>query len=230
MVDELLHPLLHLDARGRRDLVVVDHHRAGVLAQPVDALLDDAVRLAEFLDAHEVAVVAVAVLAHRDVELHAVVDGVGLLLAQIPFDARAAQHRPGEAERKRALRRDDADADGALLPDAVLGEQRLVVVDVLRKALGEVLEKIEQRTLAVLVHLLDAKVTWDADFMQTIRHLTSGNTAIAGREFMEARFVDESTVGEGLCRCRPFLFVPPAVRSQAILGRTSGRRLQHQGM
>src|SRR5438128_3735898 len=45
----------------------------------------------------------------------------------------------------------------------------------------------------LLVHLLDAKVTWDADFMQTIRHLTSGNTAIAGREFMEARFVDEST-------------------------------------
>ena len=46
----------------------------------------------------------------------------------------------------------------------------------------------------LLVHLLDAKVTWDADFTKTIRHLSSGNTAIAGREFMEARFVDESTV------------------------------------
>src|SRR5437763_4067918 len=56
MVDELLHALLHLDTRGRRHLVVVDHHRPGVLSQPVDALLDDAVRLAEFLDAHEIAV------------------------------------------------------------------------------------------------------------------------------------------------------------------------------
>src|SRR5438132_1599493 len=43
-------------------------------------------------------------------------------------------------------------------------------------------------------------------------------------------FADESTVGEGSCRCRPFLVVPPAVRSQALLGRASGRRLQHQGM
>src|SRR5437660_5188244 len=74
VVDELLHPELHLLARRRRDLVVVDHHRPGVLAQPVDALSYDAIGLAELLDAHEVAVVAVAVLAHRDVELHAIVD------------------------------------------------------------------------------------------------------------------------------------------------------------
>jgi hypothetical protein len=53
-----------------------------------------------------------------------------------------------------ALRRDHADADGALLPDAVLGEQRLVVVDALREALGEVFEEIEQRALAIAVQLL----------------------------------------------------------------------------
>src|SRR5438045_3840909 len=41
---------------------------------------------------------------------------------------------------------------------------------------------------------LDAKVAWEADFTKAIRHLVSGKTAIAGREFMEARFVDESTV------------------------------------
>jgi Xaa-Pro dipeptidase len=46
----------------------------------------------------------------------------------------------------------------------------------------------------LLVHQLDAKVTWDAEFTRTIAHLVSGKTAIAGREFMEARFVDESTV------------------------------------
>ena len=97
----------------------------------------------------------VAVFAYRDVELHAVVDRVRLLLAQIPFDARAAQHRPGEAERERALGRDDADADGALLPDAVLGQQRLVVVDGFRKAVGEVLDEVQQRPLPVLIQLLD---------------------------------------------------------------------------
>src|SRR6185295_4088999 len=84
VVDELLHALLHLQARGRGDLVVVGHHRAGVGAQPVDALPYDAVRLAHLLDAHQVAVVAVAVFSDRDVELHAVVDLVGLLLAQVP--------------------------------------------------------------------------------------------------------------------------------------------------
>src|SRR5438445_140121 len=49
----------------------------------------------------------------------------------------------------------DADADGTLLPDAILGQQRLVLVDVAGKALGEVLDEIEQRSLPVLVHPRD---------------------------------------------------------------------------
>src|SRR5580692_864379 len=65
------------------------------------------------------------------------VDFVRLLLAQIPGDARSAQHRTGEAQLQRALRGHHADVDGALLPDAVVGEQRLVVIDALREALGE---------------------------------------------------------------------------------------------
>ena len=106
----------------------------GIGPQPVDALVDDAVRLAHLLDAHQITVVAIAVEADRDVEVHAVVDLVGLLLAQIPFDARAAQHGPGEAELQRALRAHHADVDRALLPDAVVGEQRLVLVDAGREA------------------------------------------------------------------------------------------------
>ena len=43
----------------------------------------------------------------------------------------------------RALRRHDADVHRALLPDAVVGEQRLVLVDARREALGEVLDEIE---------------------------------------------------------------------------------------
>jgi Xaa-Pro aminopeptidase len=41
---------------------------------------------------------------------------------------------------------------------------------------------------------LDAEVTWNADFTKAIRQLVSGKTAIGGKEFMEARFVDESTI------------------------------------
>lgn len=46
----------------------------------------------------------------------------------------------------------------------------------------------------LLNNKVDARVTWDADFTMAIRRLSSGKTAIAGREFMEARFVDEDTV------------------------------------
>src|SRR5215468_9996502 len=41
---------------------------------------------------------------------------------------------------------------------------------------------------------VDAVVSWTTDFGAVIRHMVSGKTAIAGREFMEARFVDEATV------------------------------------
>src|SRR6185436_3750278 len=41
---------------------------------------------------------------------------------------------------------------------------------------------------------LDAKVTCEPDFKVAVRRAMSGKTAIAGREFMEARFVDEVTV------------------------------------
>jgi hypothetical protein len=57
------------------------------------------------------------------------VDGVGLLLAQIPGDAGTAQHRAGQAPAAAPFGRDDADVDGALLPDAVVGQQGFVFVD-----------------------------------------------------------------------------------------------------
>src|SRR5438094_5471205 len=46
VVDQLFHVQLHGLARRRRDLVVVDHGRAGLHAQPVDALANDPVGLA----------------------------------------------------------------------------------------------------------------------------------------------------------------------------------------
>jgi Xaa-Pro aminopeptidase len=41
---------------------------------------------------------------------------------------------------------------------------------------------------------IDADVRWRPDFSAAIAPLVSGKTAVAGREFMEARFVDETTV------------------------------------
>lgn len=41
---------------------------------------------------------------------------------------------------------------------------------------------------------IDADVTWQGDFTSAVRQRSSGKTAIAGREFMEARFVDENTL------------------------------------
>ncbi len=48
--------------------------------------------------------------------------------------------------------RHDADTDRALLPDTVVGQQRVVLGQVGREALGEIVNEIEQRTLAVAVH------------------------------------------------------------------------------
>src|SRR3954466_5796268 len=41
---------------------------------------------------------------------------------------------------------------------------------------------------------IDARVIWDKEFGGLLRQFMSGKAAIAGREFMEARFVDEATV------------------------------------
>src|SRR5262245_25103856 len=46
----------------------------------------------------------------------------------------------------------------------------------------------------LLAGRVDANVAWDSDFSAAIRRLIAGKTALAGREFMEARFVDERTI------------------------------------
>src|SRR5437870_380244 len=46
----------------------------------------------------------------------------------------------------------------------------------------------------LLEDAVDANVSWEADFNSLVRRLTSGETAIAGWEFMEAQFIDEAPV------------------------------------
>ena len=91
MMDQRFHVVLHLFTAGRYDLVIIDDHGSRVVLEPLDTLLDDPCRLAHLLDPNQIAIVAIAVYPHRDIEFQPVVHRIGLLLAQIPFYPGAAQ-------------------------------------------------------------------------------------------------------------------------------------------
>ena len=86
-------------------------------------------RLPHLQHADEIAVPAVAIPADRDVELHPVVDLVGLRLPQVPGDIRGAQHRPREPPGERVLGTHHADVDRALLEDPILSQKLVHVVE-----------------------------------------------------------------------------------------------------
>src|ERR1700733_5154341 len=124
VVDQRFHRALHLAPARRKDLVVLDRDRPLRFgqAQLFDALLHNAPGLAPLFHAEAVAVVAVAVLADRNVEIHRGVTFVRLRLAQVPRRTRAAHHHARKAPLPRLLERDYADIDIALLEDAVSRE------------------------------------------------------------------------------------------------------------
>src|SRR3569832_470597 len=155
VMNQRFHIGLHDFALGRHHFEILGDHRARIGTQPVDALLDDAIGLAHFLHPHQVTIITIAFDADRNVEVLVLVLFVSLFFAYIPFYAVSAQYRTGEAVLLRALGRHHADADGALLPDAVVGEQGFVFVYIGRKAPGEVFDEVEQRTLAIAVHAID---------------------------------------------------------------------------
>ena len=131
VVDQRFHRALHRAALRRHDLAVDDWTpgRLVLAEQPVDALAHDLGRLAHLFHADQVAVVAVAVLADRNVEFHLGIAFVGLRLAQVPGRARAAHHDAGKTPGPGVVQRDHADIDVALLEDAVAGQQIVEVVD-----------------------------------------------------------------------------------------------------
>src|SRR5262249_9082128 len=122
--DQSFHRALHLAPARRRDLVVGDHDRPLPVRRPqlLDALLHDAHGLAHLFHPDQIAVVAVAVLADWNIEIHLGIAFVRLRLAQIPGGAGAAHHDAGETPLPGLLERDHADVDIALLEDAVGGE------------------------------------------------------------------------------------------------------------
>ena len=160
MMDQGFHGALHHLAPGRNDLVVGEYHGTLALgqAQLLQALLHDADGLAHLLHAHEVTVIAVAVLADRNVELHFRVAFVGLRLAQVPGGARAAHHHAGKAPVPGILLADDCDLHIALLEDAIVGEQALDVVANDEERVAEVPDVVDELRRQILMHAAGAEI------------------------------------------------------------------------
>ena len=156
VVNQRLHVRLHVFTGWRRNLVVFSDHGARVGTQPLHALLDQLIGLAHFSHAHQIAVIAVAGLTHWNVKVQLVVDLVGLLFAQVPRDARAAQHRAGKAHVQCTLRCHHANTHHTLLPNTVIGQQIFILIHTLGEAVGKVFNKVQQRALAVGVELFNA--------------------------------------------------------------------------
>ena len=153
-MDQRFHRLLHLGTLGRHHLAVGRGHRPlpfGRIEQ-VEHLLHDADRLAHLVHANQVAVVAIAVLADRHIELEPVVALVGLRLAQVPGIARAAHHHAGKAPLPGILGRHHADIGVALHIDAVAGQQLFEVVEDQKERVAERTDVVDQRLRQILVH------------------------------------------------------------------------------
>src|SRR5690606_16033369 len=152
VMDKVFHACLHALTIGRGNLVIVDDDRAGVVAQPFHTLANNAVAFAHFGNTNQIAVVAVAIGAHGNVEIKTVVNFVGLVLAQVPLNARATQHGAGKAQRLGTIGADNANTHQALLPDTVIGQQGFVFIHAGGETVGEVFDKVQQRTGTRVVH------------------------------------------------------------------------------
>src|ERR1700738_4742710 len=160
MMDQRFHRALHLAAAGREDLVVLNRHRPLPVggAQLRDALLHDANRLAPLFDADAVAIVAIAILADRNIEIHFGIAFVGLRFAQVPGGARAAHHHAGKTPRPSLLKRHHADIDVTLLEDAIVGPQGYEGIDRGHERIEPGLDVVDQLRWQILVDAADPEI------------------------------------------------------------------------
>src|SRR5436189_241525 len=110
---------------GQEVARVADRDRA--LGEVGEGLLDDAHALLHLRHAHHEAVVVVAARPGGDREVDAVVDQVRLYLAHIVGNAGGTQQRARQAVGDRVRARELADADHAVVEDAVPGEEPVAV-------------------------------------------------------------------------------------------------------
>lgn len=106
--------------------------------------------LPELLHPAQIPIIAVAVDADGDIEFDLIVGIIGLRLADIPWDAGAAEHDAGEGVVKGIGGVDDTDTFCAPNPDAVVGEQLLSFIDAiteLSRPLVDIIKETEREVL-----------------------------------------------------------------------------------
>src|SRR5690606_35249660 len=124
-------------ALGRKDYPRVIHvHRP--VRQPGECLLQDPDALANLLEPHEVAIVDVALRAHRHFEVVRLVFQVREVLAYVVVHAACAQHGSGQAATDRLGSGECAHSRGTTHPDGILREHAIRFVDRTRERLHEV--------------------------------------------------------------------------------------------
>ena len=151
VMDQGFHRHLHLGPARRCDLVVGGHDRPTDLAQLFAGLADDLRRFPHLLHPAEITVIAVAVLAQRNLEVEVVVALVRLVATQVPGDAGPSHHHAGEAPGQGLFLADHTNIDVPLLEDAVAGDQAFDVVTDRREALGPAVDVLDQLIGQVLV-------------------------------------------------------------------------------
>mmetsp|Transcript_18312 Transcript_18312/g.29274 ORF Transcript_18312/g.29274 Transcript_18312/m.29274 type:complete len:384 (-) Transcript_18312:3287-4438(-) len=151
VVDQALHRRLHVRARGRRDLAP-GQNVTRTVAQLGNGLFDNAHRLAHLFHAAEVAVIAVAVLAHRDLEVEFVIAFIGLRAAQVPGEARSAHHNPRKGIVLNVVFSHHANIGVALFKDAVFGQKPVNIVQHGGEFMGPLFDVVDQIVGQVLMH------------------------------------------------------------------------------
>ena len=112
--------------------------------------MNDPQTLPKLLHPAQIAIIAVAIDADRDVEFDLVIGIVGLGLADVPGDARAAEHDAREGVVECVGGTHDADAFRAPDPDPVVGEELFGLVNAvaeLGRPLVDVVEEAEREVL-----------------------------------------------------------------------------------
>jgi hypothetical protein len=142
VVDQSLHVLLHGGTGRGRDLVVLDTD--GALGHLVQALVDNAKGLTELLHTAEVTVVAVTVDTDGDIELNLVIGVVRLGLTNIPWHTGTTEHDTSEAHVESITGVDNTDTLSTLLPDTVVCEKLLGLIDTVTELGGPLVDIVEQ--------------------------------------------------------------------------------------
>src|SRR3954447_5303501 len=120
-MNERFHGPFHLAPPWRRNLVILDEHRSFTLglAKLLDALLHDPDRLAHLFHPDQVTVVAIAIPADRNIEVHLRIAVVRLRFTKVPSSPRSPHHYPRETPSPCLIECHSSDIDVTLFEYAV---------------------------------------------------------------------------------------------------------------